>query len=484
MERRFSINDFEQSLKEHADEFKMIPSKRVWHGIYNDLHPGRRWPSITISLLLICTLVFIGFLNTHTGSHVVDKKLISSKNSANTELQKDSKNIQKSATLKTVSKSTITANVLPSENLKSKSTTNNIYNPAYHTSINVLPQQNLNITFQPPFIQPEKGKLPLTLQNINDNTQPDYNSSTPETIKEKIYTNTDYNLKWNNKITATSNNLKYTKPSNNNIINKQTTQNFSNTVNKKLTANKKKRNDNISWTYFIRPQINTVSFKGRPIEPLSAMGNMSLPVTINQKQYKVLHNAILGFGTGLQMSYLLGKKLSFTSGFGLTYSGYNIISNEVHPTFANLFLKDPATGNVYSKSYITHYGDGTGQTPVSIRNYNWQASLPIGLQYEFWGNNKIKLNAAADFESSVVIKSEAYLLSSDGKNYVTDPDLIRKINMNSNFGLFVSFVSAKFKWQIGPNARYQWLSTYKTDYTIQEHLIDYGIKIGISPIKK
>ncbi|MGH2564085.1 MAG: hypothetical protein ACRDE5_06215, partial [Ginsengibacter sp.] len=67
MERRFSMNDFEQSLKEHADEFKMIPSKRVWHGIYNDLHPGRRWPSIAMALSLIFTLVVIGYLNTHNG---------------------------------------------------------------------------------------------------------------------------------------------------------------------------------------------------------------------------------------------------------------------------------------------------------------------------------------------------------------------------------------------------------------------------------
>ena len=84
----------------------------------------------------------------------------------------------------------------------------------------------------------------------------------------------------------------------------------------------------------------------------------------------------------------------------------------------------------------------------------------------------------------MVIKSNAYILSSDGKNYVNDPDLLRKLNMSSNFGFFVSFTSAKFKWQIGPNVRYQWLSTYKKDYTVKEHLIDYGIRIGISPIRK
>src|SRR6185312_15552837 len=74
MERRFSMNDFEHSLKEHADDFKMIPSKRVWHGIYNDMHPGKRWPSVTMSLLLIFTLVVISHLNTHTGSKILNSK--------------------------------------------------------------------------------------------------------------------------------------------------------------------------------------------------------------------------------------------------------------------------------------------------------------------------------------------------------------------------------------------------------------------------
>ncbi len=53
MERRFFINNFEQSLKDHANKFEMAPSKKVWHGIYNDLHPGKRWPSVAMSFLLI-----------------------------------------------------------------------------------------------------------------------------------------------------------------------------------------------------------------------------------------------------------------------------------------------------------------------------------------------------------------------------------------------------------------------------------------------
>src|SRR6478672_5090347 len=67
MERKFYPENFEAFLKGHADQFKLTPSKKVWHGIYNDLHPGRRWPSVAMSMVLLFTLVTIGHLNTNNG---------------------------------------------------------------------------------------------------------------------------------------------------------------------------------------------------------------------------------------------------------------------------------------------------------------------------------------------------------------------------------------------------------------------------------
>ncbi len=74
MEEKFYLDDFELSLKEHANQFKMAPSKKVWQGIYNDLHPGRRWPSVMMSLLLISSVIFIGYINTHADKKLVDSK--------------------------------------------------------------------------------------------------------------------------------------------------------------------------------------------------------------------------------------------------------------------------------------------------------------------------------------------------------------------------------------------------------------------------
>ena len=68
MESRFDMTNFEQSLREQADQFNMIPSKKVWNGIYNSLHPGSIWPSISMLLLFLLALVGIGPLNNASNS--------------------------------------------------------------------------------------------------------------------------------------------------------------------------------------------------------------------------------------------------------------------------------------------------------------------------------------------------------------------------------------------------------------------------------
>ncbi|MEO6219721.1 MAG: hypothetical protein ABIO81_04785, partial [Ginsengibacter sp.] len=201
---------------------------------------------------------------------------------------------------------------------------------------------------------------------------------------------------------------------------------------------------------------------------------------VTQKDMRVIRNSALGFEAGIQMNYSLTKSLQLTAGTQITRSGYNIVSNLVHPTLSTLILKNPSTGDTYSRNFVTHYGDGTGMSTVTLKNYNYQVSLPVGLQYVIWENNEFQINLGANVEPSLVIKADAFLLSSDGKNYVNVPDLLRKWNLSSNFAPFVSFRSSKFKWNIGPNIRYQWLSTYHKTYPVKEHLINYGIRVGIS----
>jgi len=514
MERRFTMNDFEQSLKDQADEFKMMPSKKVWHGIYNDLHPGRRWPSVAMSLLLLVTLIGVGYMNTKTSVQTKNPKIATTRSTSatpgNLPVTKATINKQH-ADQQNINSKLLSSNVLANQPVETESTKPTLTGKG---SGNIL--LNKKSARHNYFTIKSSGNRLLLIKNNasealeNDiaktNTLKDYtelqkeefqdsfsNDQVPafqdNSIKERINeihsgsenlmaNNSIYNLPANDnsRIDGLEDNELLTASNNN----KEVSGKGINSVNKKQTKLHRKKNENVSWIYFAAPELNSVYFRGRPIQPaINPNLSLSLSVAVNQKNTRVLYNSTAGFEAGAQMNYKIARRLEFTTALQLSYSGYNIVSNEIHPAVSNLILKNPQTGINFSKSYITHYGDGTGQTVVLIRNYSLQTSLPVGLQYDFLHINKLQFSAAANFAPTFVIKSNAYLLSSDG-NYIKDNSLLRNWNMTSNFGLFVTLHSEKYKWIIGPNIRYQWLSTYKKEYTMQEHLINYGLRIAIS----
>lgn len=52
MERDFYTDEFEDLIKQKADQFRMYPSERVWKQINKDLHPRRKWYMYGFALLL------------------------------------------------------------------------------------------------------------------------------------------------------------------------------------------------------------------------------------------------------------------------------------------------------------------------------------------------------------------------------------------------------------------------------------------------
>ena len=53
--------------------------------------------------------------------------------------------------------------------------------------------------------------------------------------------------------------------------------------------------------------------------------------------------------------------------------------------------------------------------------------------------------------------------------------------MNAGFETYISFkTAAGFTWQLGPQFRKQLFSTNSTQFSIEERIMSYGIKIGLS----
>jgi hypothetical protein len=452
MERKFYPENFERFLKGHADQFKMTPSKKVWHGIYNDLHPGRRWPSIAMTLVFIFTLVIIGHLNTSNGdktslpdltslqstsqiknpatSTIVkslnqpDTKVITPENDSD-EIHPDDI-IEDNAPLLTVIKdpepqiktetvSESKPNNIILENKTEELPSDKIKNDIAKV-INDSKEESKILLQEPAEIKTEEEFLNTPVSNVKENVSPEKEND-PEALS---------------------------KPST-------------------IKISKPKKISNISWSLFLSP---SVSYRLISEEKINN---------------SVIHHRRLGYEAGTAMSFNILKKLQFTSGLQLNYSGYNITANNIHPMVATLALNsDTQQGQYDVFSTMSTYGNSTGSEPIRLKNYSLQASIPLGLQYSFAGNDNIKFGAAASFQPSFVVASQAYFLSEDRRNYLKNSYLHRTWNMNTNFTTYVAFSSNSLKWQIGPQVRYQLLSTYTNRYPVKENLINYGIRISIS----
>jgi len=540
MERNFDMSDFEQSLKDHADQFVMVPSKRVWNGIYNHLHPGSKWPSITVALVLLITLIAIGNLNNspektqknldETSTSTILSKGPTSKATNNKDsYSENTTNSKKNESLANALNGIVSNNggVIDGRDQengigKKNITSDNLANTKSENDTR-LNETNIENTSKQSIAPASKNISSITKisssQNPNDNnlTQnhfsiisiasndqdlqqyinpvdaghvDDFNSflfaqrvNTNATNEFENFQNNVFILKEN--FQSIKNDLVI--PAFNLEKNTNSPQPNAGSVNSKAVphADKaaspthKKKNNKIEWTYYVTPVISNAIFRGKGIEPPA---NNYSPIVIYQTPSNngMIYHAKLGFETGAEMTYSLSKKLKFVTGFNISYSDYHIISNLLHPTFATLMFQDKSSGSVYSKNYITFYGNGQSLNQIALTNYNLQVSIPAGLQYQIWGNKKTQINLVSTIEPSLSLKSDSYIISADKRYYVNDPSLMRKVNLGGSFGTFVTFSGKKVKWHVGPDIHYQLLSTYKNYYPIKEHLINYGIRIGIS----
>ncbi len=513
MERRFDMSDFEQSLKDHADQFKMIPSKRVWNGIYNNLHPGSKWPSITVAIVFLITLITIGTLNNSSvrsngtspsnsapannivnpendgaGTAIISQNANSSISSS-VSPENPSGNISEknvSASQSSLAKKSSTAlsiksnysSELPASQIKSQEEASAKKN----VSVNNNDEDNGVLSTSPVRLAVNEQISQISFSKESPRNESEIQLSPLSPAQAQLIFNDDVVVPVSYKLVSypgAANPVLSPGVSYVNYIDPVVVQNSLLSENAAATSMKtrKKKNNSIEWTFYVNPTISTVAFNKKTIQP--ADNTSSLVVLSSQPSFKLTHTARFGVETGAEMSLKIAKKFKFITGFNMSYLGYNNVSNLVHPTFAILNLND-GKGGTDSKTYITHYGNGQSQDHINLVNYNIQASIPLGIQYNIWGSPKISIDIASTFEPSLVLRDDAYLISSDGRYYVEDPMLVRRTNIDGHLGSYITFIGKKIKWHLGPDFRYQMFSTYKNIYPTKEHLINYGIRIGIS----
>src|SRR5688572_25069032 len=62
MGNRLYDNEFEDFLKNQANQHRMYPSDRVWRKIQGEVHGYRKWPALTIIAVFIIAALVVGTL--------------------------------------------------------------------------------------------------------------------------------------------------------------------------------------------------------------------------------------------------------------------------------------------------------------------------------------------------------------------------------------------------------------------------------------
>ena len=124
--------------------------------------------------------------------------------------------------------------------------------------------------------------------------------------------------------------------------------------------------------------------------------------------------------------------------------------------------------------------DTINKNPQHYQNRYYQLSIPVGVDMKVAGKGKLQLHLGATLQPSYLLNTDAYVLSDDYSSYTKDAEAFRRWNLIAGAEAYISYGVGKIRWEMGPQVRYQIFSTYKNSYPLQENMLNYGIRIGIS----
>jgi hypothetical protein len=218
----------------------------------------------------------------------------------------------------------------------------------------------------------------------------------------------------------------------------------------------------ISWQLAFSPTVNYRKLTGLD----GNVGNL------------VNHKPALGFELGTHGHLALSDRFTLKAGLQFNYSKYDIRAFRTPAELTTIALNSQTGNNtIISVSDLRNFA---GTSPTELKNQYFQLSMPVGFEFKVFGDDRVQLNVASSLQPTYLLNSNTYLITTDFKNYTKEPSLVRKWNMNAGAEAFIAYVRGGVKWQVGPQFRYQLLSSYKKEYPIKEYLMEYGIKVGIT----
>lgn len=526
-ENRINDNHFEKLLKEKADEFVLYPSKKVWYSIYNNMHPSKKWPSITICLVLLTALFLMG--NLHTNNKIPQTTIANKYNKINTPnnntLNNNSShtavlNTNKNFKVTIVTLPNIVGNTVTQQNNSQQIATiinktqaiisnKNTNNPHTNTALNAKVKATYSTQPSSPntFATIDKNAISNNANNLKNTIQKTIaikaivDNNIPSDVMAAT-TNFIANDEKINTLNTTTNTVDILIEKNStmaiNEAKKETTiSNTNNTVNAHLlsTTDKswiehdilynsrkaKKWKAKLYIQAYVTPSISFRHLNNNTIGKVTANQAAIINQDNTEMNNKASYTPSYGIETGIGFKYAVNKKIKIKTGIQFNFTRYTIGAfDNHHPAATSITINDSKTDVPYQVYKSTSFSSKNGVTAINLHNTSYQLSIPIGIDYKIAGNDNIQWYAGATLQPTIVLSGKNHLLSTDYKYFIKDNSLMNRFNLHAGLETYISFTNNGINWQIGPQIRYQLFTTNTSLYNIEEKLTNVGLKIGIT----
>lgn len=425
--REYPTEEFEDILREKAQQYMVYPSDKVLDNIMHKLHPLRWVKNLAILLIFFTAATTAIILSSEEARYAMNNSqkiphaLIINKQFSEKGIAKNQSTAPKQQELK--------KNTLVSLSKTEKYKQDQVGQTALVESIR--PRTSFE---NPTKISPIPDNIPLIISTEVTNEQ--------KKVEEKSYAATILE----------------------NVVEK---------------ARKIKKN--ASWQFYLTPTISYRSLSGQASKTNYQYSqyfmSTNAPFARDVKD-AVNHRPGLGLEIGSAMFYPITKRLTFKAGIQANYNQYLIKAFSSIPEIATYGMNN-ISGTTIPINAVSSYRNHTDYSNTTLRNEHYMLSVPVGLDYRVLGNRKVNLSVASTIQPTYVFANYSYLVSTNLKNYAKEPSLNRNLNINGAVEASLNITSGSLKWSIAPQYRYQMISSFKNKYPIRENLMDFGIKLGV-----
>ncbi|MFN6279883.1 MAG: hypothetical protein ACK4YZ_03470 [Bacteroidota bacterium] len=432
MDGKNNDREFEQFLKENADNHRLYPADSVWESIHARLHPKKRWP-LTALLLLAFTTGSITWFGPGERSIESVRRTDKVEAAASIAKQSDAPDFASDFT----------------QELTSSEAETEVATLAKTDAFSVAPTE----------VPTESSPIPAS------QIEPPI-----EVIEAPAKTNNEGTAIAETAASVSTTAITPNEPSYPLSIESVTN-----------SYQRQKHSPRFRWQLHFTPTVSYRSLKEDQKFIAQARMNLSAaPLAATTELSNVInHRPDLGMQLGLLGTYPLGKRLDLIAGLQFNVSKYDIKAFNYPTEVATIALVN-AWGGPTAVTTVTSFRSNGFMSKASwLRNYYYSLSAPVGLEWRILGKKQNHWGFSTTVQPTYMVGNRSYIISMDYQNYAEVPYLINKWNLNVGLETYAKFSVGNTDFRVGPQVRYQLFSSFKKGYPVSEHLYDFGVKLGI-----